>query len=274
MLSLLPLLLVSCSTPKSNSSSSQTPSPDGPVKFKLEYDQSDDYEIQVENPSEDSTYLISQSIRFTVQLKNKDRELVSVCLNDHELIADKNSYQFNIQAPKNKITVKTSKKPAIEESKEKSLQYVTTEENDCLSNYIPRCSALASNDYLDLYQRNFPIYSKETKEALHSFLPGDRIEIYKDSEGKEEYGLLTRFTPTKGTLVYEETATGHAFYLQTEDSQIESKQEVKDIIYENNYRKLSYSDYQDYKGKEVSIYYSDVTSEKDQAKKKVFGIAI
>lgn len=272
-IALLPLFLVSCKG-KSNQISSTTPSPDGPVKFKLEYKESEDYEIQVENPSEDSTYLISQTVRFKVQLKDKDRELVSVCLNDHELIDDENFYSFKMQASKNEIIVKTAKKPVIDESGEKTLQYVTAKENDCTFDYIPRITALDSTDYLDLYQRDFPIYSKETKEALHSFLPGDRIEIYKNEEGKNSYGLLTRFKPAKGSLVYEETSTGGTFYLQTEDNQIDSKQVVTDIIYENSYRQLNYSDYEDYKGKEVSVYYSDVVSEKDRNKRKVFGIKI
>ena len=274
ILSLLPFLLTSCGIPKSNTPSSSSQPMDGPAKFKLEYEESDAYEIHVENPSEDSTYPISHTIRFKVQLKDKESELVSVCLNNHELNQDKNFYSFNIQAPKNEIKIKTAKKPVIDESREKSLQYVTTAENDCTFDYIPRCSALTSNDYLDLYRRDFPIYSKDTKKILYSFFPGDRIEIYKNSEGKNAYGLLTRFAPAKGTLIYEETPDTNSFYLQTQDERIDSKQKVEDLIYENNYRKLNYSDYKHYKGKEVSIYYSDVVSEKDQTKRKIFGIAI
>ena len=270
-LALTALLLTSCGKTTATDKTSTSHLPDGPIEYRLDYQKSEDYEIRIENPSEDSMYSLSTIVVFHIDMKNKDKELVSVFFNDHEITPENNTWTLQIQAPENRLTIKTKSKPTIDENKKKTVTYVTTGENDCTFTYIPRYSEIGSTDYHDLYQRDFPIYSLEEKEIQYSFLPGDRIDIYKDSLGKNEYGLLTRFTPAKGSLTYEENKDRKGFYLTTEDQNLESKQELKNIIYRKQVKELTYSDYNNYKDSEVSIYYSDI---EENGKHKVFGAMI
>lgn len=270
-LALTALLLTSCGKTTTTDRTSTSLPPDGPAEYRLDYQNTEDYEIRIENPSEDSMYSLSKIIVFHIDMKNKDKELVSVSFNDHEITPENNTWTLQIQAIENRLTVKTKTKPTIDENKEKTVTYVTTEENDCTFTYLPRYSEIESTDYHDLYQRDFPIYSLEEKEIQYTFLPGDRIDIYKDSLGKNEYGLLTRFTPAKGSLTYEESKDRKGFYLTTEDPNLESKQELTDIIYRKQLKELTYSDYSNYKDKKVSIYYSDI---EENGKRKVFGAMI
>lgn len=264
-------LLTSCGKTTATDRTSTSLPPDGPAEYRLDYQNNEDYEIRIENPSEDSMYSLSKIIVFHIDMKNKDKELVSVSFNDHEITPENNTWALQIQAIENRLTVKTKTKPTIDENKEKTVTYVTAEENDCTFTYLPRYSEIGTTDYHNLFQRDFPIYSLAEKKIQYFFLPGDRIDIYKDSSRKNEYGILTRFTPAKGTLTYEENKDKKGFYLTTEDPNLESKQELTDIIYRKQLKELTYSDYNNYKDKEVSIYYSDI---EENGKRKVFGAMI
>lgn len=270
-LALTAFLLTSCGKTTATDRTSTSHQPDGPAEYRLDYQNNEDYEIRIENPSEDSMYSLSKIIVFHIEMKNKDKELVSVSFNDHEITPENNTWTLQIQSIENRLTVKTKTKTTIDENKEKTVTYVTAEENDCTFTYLPRYSEIGTTDYHNLYQRDFPIYSLTEKKIQYSFLPGDRIDIYKDALGKNEYGLLTRFAPAKGSLTYEENKDKKGFYLTTENPNLVSKQELTDIIYRKQLKELTYSDYSNYKDKEVSIYYSDI---EENGKQKVFGAMI